>query len=308
MREYGQIQCSFWSDPDIQSLSDHGKLLFAYLLTGPHSNGLGCYRLPDGYVQADFGWSPETVSKGFEQLFRKGLAYRCTSTFFVFIPKFLKWNPVTNGNVALARIKEFEAVPKKADIYLKIIKDLLEYCKHLPEPFRNHLETLSKELAKGYGKQDPILPDPEPDPDPDPILNQTQPERGLQGGRPPRVAARDSEPVTKATWERYSAAYFLRYGTEPVRNAKVNGQMKQLVERLGAEDSPHVAEHYVRSNAAWYVQRGHGVDCLLKDAEKLRTEWATGRSMTATRARQIDQTEANRGVVDETLRLLEGRA
>lgn len=111
----------------------------------------------------------------------------------------------------------------------------------------------------------------------------------------------------KQTWKSYSDAYFNRYNTEPVRNAKVNGQIKQFVKRLGFVESPHVASHFVNSNVGYYVQRGHSVDCLLADAEKIRTEWATGKSITATRARQIDKNEANRSAVDEAMALLEGQ-
>lgn len=157
MREYGQIQSAFWTNPDIQGLSSEEKLLAVYLLTGPHSNGLGCYRLPDGYVQADFGWSLETVSKGFAELFRIGFSERCETTFFVVIPKFLKWNPITNQNVASARMKEFETIPKNTSIYPTLCRSVLEYGKHLPNPFINRLET----LTKGYGKQDPTQPNQE---------------------------------------------------------------------------------------------------------------------------------------------------
>jgi len=104
----------------------------------------------------------------------------------------------------------------------------------------------------------------------------------------PTVAA-DLLPVAAApgpaVWSAYAAAYAERHGVEPVRNAKVNAQLAQLVKRLGA-DAADVAAHYVRSPSAYYAQRGHSVDCLLADAEKLRTEWATGRSVTAIGARQ----------------------
>jgi hypothetical protein len=156
MREYGQVQCSFWADSDIQSLSDQGKLLAAYLLTGPHSNGIGCYRLPYGYVQADFGWDAETVSKGFAELFEIGFCKRCESTDFVLIPKFIKWNPVANPNVAKSRQKEFEAIPKKASIYNELSHCLLAFGNH----WANGFET----LLKGYAEQDP-----------DPTRNQTRP-------------------------------------------------------------------------------------------------------------------------------------
>ena len=95
------------------------------------------------------------------------------------------------------------------------------------------------------------------------------------------------------TWAAYRDAYADRYGVEPVRNAKVNGQLAGLVKRIGADEAPDVAAFYVRHNGGFYVRTGHSVDALLKDAEKLRTEWATNTRITETRARQSDRTEAN---------------
>ena len=101
-----------------------------------------------------------------------------------------------------------------------------------------------------------------------------------------------AEAKTGAIWAAYSAAYFNRYGAEPVRNAKINGQLAQIIDRLGADEAPHVAACYVGSSNAFYVARRHSVDCLLRDCESLRTEWATGTRITATEARQMDQHEA----------------
>lgn len=145
MREYGQIQCSFWTDPDIQRLSDGAARLAAYLLTGPHSNGIGCYRLPDGYVIADFGWALETVSERFAELFEIGFCKRCERTDYVFMPKFLRWNQIANGNVASAREKEFCVVPQKFSFYQELAEVLIKYGRHFKEPFANRLETVSKQ-------------------------------------------------------------------------------------------------------------------------------------------------------------------
>lgn len=169
MREYGQVQCSFWSDPEIQALSDDAKLLGCYLLTGPHSNGIGCYRLPDGYVDADLGWRSERVAKGFRELFSIGFAERCTSTFYVLIPKFLHFNPITNGNVAKARIREFEAVSKKCSIYSRLCASLLEFGNHWPKGFETLLQTSSKQEPDPDPTQ--TLPEPDPDPNQKPVAN-----------------------------------------------------------------------------------------------------------------------------------------
>lgn len=83
----------------------------------------------------------------------------------------------------------------------------------------------------------------------------------------------------RSTWNAYKTAFVNRYGTEPVRNSKVNSQIKQFVGRLGFEEAPSVAEFYVKSNEQFYAKKAHGVGYMLADAEKLRTEWATGKNV-----------------------------
>ena len=126
---------------------------------------------------------------------------------------------------------------------------------------------------------------------------------------PPKNNNTETELQTacKKTWKYYSDAYWQRYKVYPIRNQKINTQVKKFVQRIGFDESPHVAAHYLQNNSAYYMLRGHAVDGLLADAEKLRTEWATGRTMTSTRARQIDKSESNRSAVDEAIELLEAR-
>lgn len=160
MRDYGQVQCSWWGHPDTVDLSDNEKLLFLYLLTGPHSNGLGCYRLPFGYVSSDTGKGIETVSKGFLELGIKGFAYHCKTTEFVVIPKYLKWNPVSNGKVAKARQKEFQDIPSKFEFIQVVAQDILEFGKHFEEPFRKGIETLVRARSETLSKQEPNRTEP----------------------------------------------------------------------------------------------------------------------------------------------------
>lgn len=136
MREYGQLQCSFWQSADIRACSDSAKLLAAYLITGPHSNGLGCYRLPDGYVTADFGWSFDTVSKAFRELIERGFVQRCSDTDFVLLPKFLHWNPIGNPKIAAARLKELAQIPKSCVLYAHACWCLAAFGgPHVPDDF-----------------------------------------------------------------------------------------------------------------------------------------------------------------------------
>lgn len=112
----------------------------------------------------------------------------------------------------------------------------------------------------------------------------------------------------RATWTAYAQAYAMQYGAAPVRNAKVNSAVKAFVQRIGHDESPAVAEFFVQRVSDALVVRGmHDFGLLLARAETFRTQWATGQSMTATRARQIDQSQANCSAADEAIALMRAR-
>lgn len=126
--------------------------------------------------------------------------------------------------------------------------------------------------------------------------------------KPRRSAGEVQEPApTTVVWNAYSDAYSERYHVEPVRNARVNGQLAQLVSRIGAREAPHVAAFFVGHSAQRYVRDMHPVGLLLQDAEKLRTEWATNRQMTATKALQADKTATNYGAFQGLIEEAEAR-
>lgn len=117
----------------------------------------------------------------------------------------------------------------------------------------------------------------------------------------PEKADTELQACCKATWGMYSAGYEHRYQAKPVRNTKVNALVKQFVQRIGFEESPLIAEWFVSHPGGYYVGRMHDFGCLLHDAEKLRTEWATGRLMTQGKARQSDRSGTTGAALAEVL-------
>lgn len=107
------------------------------------------------------------------------------------------------------------------------------------------------------------------------------------------------------TWELYTHAFFERYKTEPTRNATVNAQMSKFVDRVPLTEAPYIAEFYVWHNDRFYIRSAHSIGILLKDAEKLRTEWATGKRITETSARNLERTQNNFDVWQEVKAELE---
>ncbi|QBQ72179.1 HTH domain-containing protein [Serratia phage Parlo] len=108
----------------------------------------------------------------------------------------------------------------------------------------------------------------------------------------------------RLAWHSYSDAYQQRYGVKPVRNARINGQVKTLVKRLGEEAAPVAAFFVLNVSEAFVVRKMHDLGALVSGAEAYRTQWATGSSMTNTRARQVDQSQANYNAADEAKAIL----
>lgn len=140
--------------------------------------------------------------------------------------------------------------------------------------------------------------DPESDPESDAIKTTIPPRK-----RAGRQKANAEPAKGAATWDAYAVAYNNRYGVDPVRNAKANGIVSRLVDRLG-DESPAVAGYYVGSNSALYVRSKHCLDLLLRDAEGLRTELATGRMVTTAAAAQVDRAQTSMDVVDRVAKRL----
>jgi hypothetical protein len=134
--------------------------------------------------------------------------------------------------------------------------------------------------------------------------------REITGTSPTQPAATEQLPLIEPqagasvpTWNSYREAYQNRYGVPPVRNGSVNSILANFVKRLGAEEAPLVAEFYLSHPEPFYVKNMHPVGLMLKDAEKLRTEWATKRKMTGSIARN---SEAGEVAKDQIRRIMEG--
>ena len=106
-------------------------------------------------------------------------------------------------------------------------------------------------------------------------------------------------------WEAYATAYTQTYSVPPTRNAKTNALCAKFVTRVGIADAPVIAAWYLSHRAQLYVQAGHCLELLLRDAEKLRTEWTRGQTITTTRARQLDQGSAMQQGVQEAKAILD---
>lgn len=176
MRDYGKVNSSFWTSESIRSLSDDGRMLSLYLLTSPHANMTGCFRLPDGYVCEDLQWDKNRVSEGFEELSRNGFAIRDKATRWVLIPGYLEWNGFENPNVAIAALKLFRDIPDKIAIKSQLADGMRQAISRFEPGKLNGFERVLEGFQTVVGTPEP---EPEPEPEPDPISPSSSPKKTM---------------------------------------------------------------------------------------------------------------------------------
>lgn len=124
MREYGTIHKGFWANESLKALDTDCRLLAAYLLTSPHTNMIGAFRLPDAYACEDLNWTPERLRNGFETLSGVGFIKYSESGKWVWIVKFLQFNKPANPNMLKAAAKMAEGIPASVPFRSEILSSL----------------------------------------------------------------------------------------------------------------------------------------------------------------------------------------
>lgn len=125
----------------------------------------------------------------------------------------------------------------------------------------------------------------------------------------PDKSGAPEEEISPSTqvWEAYNTAYFNRYGTDTIRDALANKSISRLIDCVGKKEAPHIAAFYLSINKQYYITRYHDLETLVKDAKGIRTQWVTGRTMTNTRAAQLDSTATNADAVKEAMEIWKRR-
>jgi len=111
MRLFGKIETGFWRNPKVNRLSDHAKLLLAYLFSCPHGNGIGCFVLPQGYIAVDLGWDPEVVAERLSELLQNGFATVDEPTNLIRIIGWWGHNSIDNPNMAKYVVGAVKSLP-----------------------------------------------------------------------------------------------------------------------------------------------------------------------------------------------------
>lgn len=99
-------------------------------------------------------------------------------------------------------------------------------------------------------------------------------------------------------WAEYELAYQQRWNVTPLRAAKVNRHVLEIVAQVGPERAKELVRYYVGRNDSLYLNAKHPISLLLVHLQKLHTEFLNGASMTQ---RESVRAEAH-AKTEETIR------
>lgn len=154
MRDYGKVYTRFWLKQNVLSWSDSAKLLSLYLLTCPHCNLLGCFRLPGGYVASDLGWSEEQVQVVMSELAADGFIVRCENSGWTLITSFLRNNPIENPNQGKAAVRLLRDVPGDFIGMKALLEALSLFVARLPDEFAVLFRSEDKPVRNSHSSDD----------------------------------------------------------------------------------------------------------------------------------------------------------
>lgn len=179
-RDFGRIRSQFWDDEDLKACAPATKMLALYLLTSNHTNAIGCFRLPAAYILSDTNLDVETLETALAELRNVGFMKPCERVPWIWIPNYLKHNPLENPNVWRKCVKELALIPGEVSAAPAIAAQLIEIASEprMSNPnsktrvsdeeitvlkrYENGIETLPK------GKRPFLVPCPVPEPLPEP--------------------------------------------------------------------------------------------------------------------------------------------
>lgn len=187
VRTYGRVESTFWQSESIRALPEDGRTLALYLLTCPHGNLLGAFRLPTAYASDDLKWEVPRLLAAFDALSGSGFVTRDPNSQWVVIHEFLKWNPWENPNVAKSAEKVFGTVPRGTLKFL-VAGALLAFGQHMGEGFTNACRMVTGTLREPFANP-----------------NRSEPNQNPPGTEPPGTGG-DNAPSEKGARSTGSAA------------------------------------------------------------------------------------------------------
>lgn len=131
-----QISPLFWADEKTKAWDEPTRNLAFYILTNPHRNLEGLYRLPYGYILEDLDWSPDEVSERMDRLISDGFIAYDDANKVVLIPKAMKFHSPGAPKQLDGAMNALAKVPD-TPLYSQFLEACETYCEPLHKRLTN---------------------------------------------------------------------------------------------------------------------------------------------------------------------------
>jgi hypothetical protein len=196
-RDFGKVRTAFWSDDKVIAWPERLKFVALYLLTSPHTNAIGCFRVPAQYIAADTGLTVGQVNETLDALVTEGFIARCAKTSFVWLRNYLEHNGIENGKVGTHCIRLAKALPLS-----------LPFLKEFEAALKAALALINTEwIGLGYPIDTLSEPNRTPEPEPEP-LPEPEPEKKPLASPVTPPASQSPLDFRKELWSR--GVHFLK--------------------------------------------------------------------------------------------------
>lgn len=108
---YQRVPSRLWTDPVFRGWSDPARSAALYLMTCPHRNTEGLFRLPVPLAAYDLGWSVGDMAAALAELEVAGFVEIDSTTDLVWIRDALSWDPPANANRVKGAVRVLMELP-----------------------------------------------------------------------------------------------------------------------------------------------------------------------------------------------------
>jgi hypothetical protein len=138
MARYRKIDTRIWNDQKFNALSNHGKLLFFFLLSHPHMTAIGAMRASLPGLASELGWKEYQLREVLGETFLRGMIRYDEKSSFIWLPNFLKYNHPESPNVIKSWEHALDYLPE-CDLKLELIESVKTFVEDLSKAFSQAL-------------------------------------------------------------------------------------------------------------------------------------------------------------------------
>jgi hypothetical protein len=152
-----------WLEPEFRRLSDSGKLVVLFLLGGPSTSAMGCYRLSTASAAEDLGMSIGQFRRHFEAVL-KAFSWRYEPESGLFwIPAWPEENAPANPNICRSWRSAFDELPD-SPLKTEAVAATFTFLKSKGEAFAKAFgEPFVEPVLERFPNGSPNTPDPDPE-------------------------------------------------------------------------------------------------------------------------------------------------